>query len=91
MFNLRFLRFLVPLLLAASPGFSDSWSLGAAGGFGVYHDANILNAGASATAGFGARFAVGAVLDQDVGQHFGGELRYTYCDGDSELKSGGLR
>ena len=81
-------RWLVSLTLAAgSLCFGQSsWSIGAAGGFGFYHDATITNAAGSANAGFGPRFAAGGVLGEDVSEHFGGELRYSYRDGDSELK-----
>lgn len=82
-------RFLPPLLLAASSCFGQSWSLGGAAGFGFYHDATITNGSGSAQAGFGPRIAASAVLGQNIGDHFGGELRYTFRDGDSELKSGG--
>ena len=68
---------------------AQSWSVGAAGGFGFYNDASITNATGSASAGFGPRFAVGGVVGEDVSQYFGGELRYTYRDGDSELKFNG--
>src|SRR6202790_3730400 len=82
--------FLVLVTLAGgSCGFAQSWSIGAAGGFGFYHDATITNAAGSADAGFGRRFAVGGVLGEDVSEHFGGELRYTYRDGDSELRFNG--
>jgi hypothetical protein len=69
--------------------FAQSWSIGAAGGFGFYHQATIANAAGSATAGFGPRFSAGAVVGEDVADHFGGELRYTYRDGDSQLRFNG--
>ena len=82
-------RFLWPLILMAWPCLGQSWSVGAAGGFGFYRDATISSGPNSANAGFGSRFAVGGVLGENVGQYLGGELRYTFQDGDSELKSGG--
>ena len=82
-------RSLPLLVLAASCGFGQSWSLGGAAGFGVYHDASITNSSGSAQAGFGPRISASAVLGEDLGEHFGGEIRYTFRDGDSELKSGG--
>jgi hypothetical protein len=69
--------------------FGQSWSVGAAGGFGFYHDATISNSSGSASAGFGPRFGAGAVVGEDVAEHFGGELRYTFRDGDSELRFNG--
>ena len=83
------LRFLLPSILAASCCFGQSWSLGGAAGFGFYHDATITNGSGSAQAGFGPRISASAVLGQNIGNYFGGELRYTFRDGDSELKSAG--
>src|SRR5579871_4856349 len=80
---------LVVMLTGGLCCFGQSWSIGAAGGFGFYHDATITNATGTANAGFGPRFALGGVLGEDVAEHFGGELRYTYRDGDTELKFNG--
>jgi outer membrane protein with beta-barrel domain len=77
------------VLLAAYPCSAQNWSLGAAGGFGVYHDVTITTGSASAQAGFRRNFAAGAVLGEDSAGHFGGELRYNFRKGDSELRSGG--
>jgi hypothetical protein len=82
-------RFLLPAILAASSCWGQTWSVGGAAGFGFYHDATINNGSGSARAGFGSRVALSGVLGQNVGNYFGGELRYTFRDGDSELKSGG--
>ena len=83
--------YLALVALAGSSGcYAQSWSVGVAGGFGWYNDAKITNAaGSSASAGFGPRFAAGGVVGEDVSEHFGGELRYTYRDGDSELRFNG--
>ena len=67
----------------------STWSVGAAGGFSFYRDAEIRNVVGTAKAGFGQRFAAGAVVGEDVAEHFGGELRYMYIDGDSELRFNG--
>lgn len=82
-------RSLWPLLLAAAPCVAQSWSVGVAGGFGWYRDASISSAGSSASAGFDPRVSAVAVLNEDVSQHFGGELRYTYRDGDSRMRASG--
>jgi len=82
-------RFLPLVFLAASSCFAQDWSLGGAAGFGIYHDATINDGSASAQAGFAPRIAASAVLGQNIGNYFGGELRYTFRDGESELKSSG--
>ena len=65
------------------------WSLGGAAGFSFYPNPTITTPAGSAEAGFTSRLAAGAVLGQNVGNYFGGELRYTFLAGDSELRSGG--
>jgi len=63
-----------------------------AGGYSFYNTASIKNAaGTSADAGFTSRFAAGAALTENVSEHIGGELRWTFLDGFSELKSQGTR
>ncbi len=64
--------------------------IGGAGGFGFYHDATITNTAGTARAGFGPRFAIGVVLGHSLPHHFGIEARYTFQDGDSELRSGSV-
>jgi hypothetical protein len=87
--KMRVCLMLVAMSVSGSLGFAQPWSVGAAAGFGFYRDATISNATGSANAGFGPRFAAGAVVGEDVGEHFGGELRYTFRDGDSELRFNG--
>jgi hypothetical protein len=67
------------------------WEVGGAVGFGIMRNASIDNATGSATAGFDNRFVAGAVIGQDLYQHFSGELRYTFRDNDLVLKSGGQK
>ena len=82
-------RVLLLSILAASFCFGQTWELGGAAGGGFYRDATIANSSGSAQAGFEPRVSLSAVLGENVGDHFGGELRYTFRDGNSELKSGG--
>ncbi len=79
------------LLFVAVPCcFAQDWAVGLAGGYSAYQDTTIKNGnGQTAKAGFGPRFAAGAVLTENLYEHVGGELRYTFLDGDSELKSNG--
>ncbi|MBZ5620623.1 MAG: porin family protein [Acidobacteriia bacterium] len=71
------------------PAISQDNQIGLGIGFGFYRDATINNAGATAQAGFGPRFAFSAAAGHNWGEHLGGEARYTYQDGDLELKSAG--
>lgn len=87
---MSFFRFLALGVVASSSCmWPQSWSVGAIGGFGFYRDVSLTNASGPARAGFGPRFAIGAVLRQDVSEHFGGEIRYLFRDGDSKLSSRG--
>jgi len=65
------------------------WEVGAAAGFGFMRNATINNPTGSVSAGFDNRFAAGVVIGQELYQHFGGELRYTFRDNDLVLKGTG--
>lgn len=67
------------------------WEVGAAGGFGFMRNATINNPTGSVSAGFDNRFAAGVVIGQDLYQHFGGEVRYTFRDNDLVLKGAGQK
>jgi outer membrane protein with beta-barrel domain len=73
-----------PVCLAQEP----EWEVGGAGGFGFYRNATINNPSGSANAGIDNRFAAGVVIGQDLYQHFSGEVRYTFRDGDLKLSQG---
>jgi opacity protein-like surface antigen len=75
--------------LAAAPCWAGDTELGGAFGFGFYHDATITNASGSAKAGFGPRFTLSGVLGHNLGEHLGIEGRYTFQDGDLELRGEG--
>ena len=49
--------------------------MGAAGGYGWYHNTRISNPPVSGVAGFPARPAVGVVIGEDPYRYLGGELR----------------
>ena len=55
------------------------------------HDATINNPSGSAAAGLDNRFVAGAVVGEDLFQHFSGELRYVFRDDDLVLKSRGIK
>jgi hypothetical protein len=72
-------------------GQDSGWELGAAGGFGLVHDAAIRNLSGSLSAGIDNRFGAGVVVGQELYEHLGGGLRYTFRDDDLVLKSGGRK
>jgi hypothetical protein len=73
------------LLLLAIPAFAQSWEVGGAIGYGIYRNVRVNGPGAEAKAGIHNRFAAGAVITENLYDHFSGEIRYTYQDGDPFL------
>ena len=76
-------------LVLTLPAVAQDYEIGLGIGFGFYRDLTISSAGGTAQAGFGPRFALSAAAGHNWGQHFSTEARYTYQDGDLELKSTG--
>ncbi len=79
------------LLLAAGAAPAQQWEVGAALGYGIYRNASIYAPAGKAAAGVRNRFTAGAVFAEDPYEHLGGELRYTYQDGDPFLERAGVR
>src|SRR6266851_1205436 len=78
-------------LASACMAQEHDWEVGGAVGYGLMRNATISNATGSVSAGMDNRFAAGAVIGQDLYQHFGGEVRYTFRDNDLVLKSAGQK
>lgn len=78
-------------VLAGARARGQNWEAGAAIGFGFYHDTSLSSAAEAGRAGFGPRFALGAVVGRRLGRHFSVEGRYTFQDGDPEIVSGSTR
>src|ERR1051325_9427458 len=83
--------FMVPLGLKAAlvDIFPREFEVGGAGGFGVYRYANVSGPAGTASIGFSSQVSGGAVVGENLYRWIGGELRYTYRDGDLNVKSGG--
>lgn len=80
----------VGLLLAGTCG-AQNWELGGGAGYGVYHNGSIIAPGGTADAGIRNRFVATGYVLEDLFEHFSGEVRYVYHDGDSFLSSGSVR
>jgi hypothetical protein len=80
---------LVFFLVCSTACLAQQWQLGAAGGFGFYHDASVTNGSGSAQIGFATQVAAGVVVTDDVYRYIGGEFRYTYRNGSLRLKARG--
>jgi hypothetical protein len=87
-------RLAVILCLAALPAFAQTeysrWEVGGDIGYGVYRNGTIFSSTGVATAGIRNRFAAGAVLCEDLYEHFSGEIRYQYQDAHPFLSSGSV-
>ena len=60
-------------------------------GYGFYRNASVDAPAGKVTAGFTNRVAAGVVIGEDLYQHFSGELRYVYQDGDPFVSSGSTK
>jgi opacity protein-like surface antigen len=78
-------------LLGAGACFAQHYEIGGAIGYGVYHNGSIVSPGGTADAGIRNSFAAGAVIGDDLYDHFSGEIRYLYHDGDSFLSAGSAK
>lgn len=65
--------------------------IGAAAGYGTYRNGTVYAPAGKATAGIRNRFAVSAVLSEEKYERLGGEIRYTYQDGDPFLSAGATK
>lgn len=87
-------RLAVILCVSALPAFAQAeygrWEVGGDIGYGIYHNGTIFSSSGVATAGIRNRFAAGAVLCEDLYEHFSGEIRYQYQDGHPFLSSGNI-
>ena len=87
-------RLAVTLCLAALPALAQSeygrWEVGGDVGYGIYRNGTIFSPAGVATAGIRNRFAAGAVVAEDLYEHFTGEIRYQYQDGHPFLSSGSV-
>jgi hypothetical protein len=68
--------------------FAQESQVGIAAGFGLYNDAMVTSSSGSVQAGFSPRLVTSAVVGHRFPNHFALEGRYTFQDGNSELRSG---
>src|SRR5690242_3595646 len=76
-------------LLFASGCLAQSWEIGGVAGYGWNRDVRVNGAGTEATVGIRNRFVAGATITEDLYDHFSGEIRYMYHDGDPFLSLNG--
>jgi hypothetical protein len=64
---------------------------GLAAGYGIYRNASVYSPAGKAAAGFRNRYVISALIGENLYDRIGGEVRYTYQDGDPFLSAGGVR
>jgi opacity protein-like surface antigen len=94
---MRTARVLLPLFLLSTCAFAQSgttpttWELGGAFGWGFYHNGSVYAPAGKVVAGVRNRFTAGVTITEDRFEHFSGEFRYLYHDGDPFLSSGAVK
>lgn len=77
--------------LLAAPAFAQpSYEVGVLGGASGYFPVDVMNAGTGSSGEVGSEIGYGGgfVLGQNMGDHWGGELRYLFLKNDYELDAG---
>jgi hypothetical protein len=84
-------KLLAGLLCAAACYGQRQWEFGATLGYGWNRSAQVTASADEAKAGIGNRLVAGAVVGEDLYEHFSGEVRYLYQDGGPYLSNGGRK
>jgi hypothetical protein len=88
----HFLSVMFLSLLALAPAaMAQRWEVGVGGGGSFYTSQTIQNPLGNVNAGLSDGYAVSAWLDNNIGNFFGGELRYDYENPNLQLSSGGTK
>lgn len=81
------MRILAPALLAI-PAFAQNYEFFAGGGVSFYDSKTVTNTRGNADAGFKTGWGATAAIGNNMYEHVGGEIRYTFQQNDMKLKSG---
>lgn len=79
----------VVALAACAAASAGQWEIGGGAGYGWYRKASVYAPAGKAQAGIRSRFALTFVAGDDMYRYWGGEVRYTYQDGDPFIEAGG--
>ncbi len=84
-------RILSPLFFLASLGLASAQNveLGGLALITAYRSASVQSGPSAGSLGFSPGPTFGGFLGQNMGDHFGGEIRYLYAQNDLKLSSGG--
>ena len=76
------------LMALAPAAMAQKWEFGGGLGGSFYLSRDVTNGSAKASAGIETNIASGVWLGENLGNKWGGEIRYDYQRGDLQLKSG---
>jgi hypothetical protein len=85
------LLFAAALLVATPASYAQKWEFGGGAGGGFYTARDVVHPAISGSAKIGSGIAASAWLVNNNGQHWGGEIRYDFQQGELQLTSGGTR
>jgi hypothetical protein len=85
------INFLLALVFFALPVFAQRYDIGVNGGVSLYGKKIVTNPRGDVDAGFKTGWAAGFSVGQDMYEHIGGEIRYTFLSNGMKLESGSTK
>ncbi len=85
---MRFFLYIMTVALTVFPAFAQKYELALAGGGSFYQSHTVTNPKGNANAGFENGWAGSVAVGNNMYQHVGGEVRYTYLHNDAKLSAG---
>lgn len=82
------LAHMLVVCLAVSPAFAQKWEIGGSAGGGFHTSKDMTRPTETATAKIAPGMAASAWLTNNTNARWGGEIRYTYQNGELQLKQG---
>ena len=88
---MRFFLYIMTVALTVFPAFAQKYELALAGGGSFYQSHTVTNPKGDASAGFDNGWAGSVAVGNNMYQHVGGEVRYTYLHNDAKLSAGSAK
>ena len=88
---MRFFLYTMTAALTVFPAFAQKYEFALAGGGSFYQSHTVTNPKGDASAGFENGWAGSVAVGNNMYQHVGGEVRYTYLHNDAKLSSGSAK
>lgn len=88
---MRFFLYTITAVLTVLPACAQKYEFALAGGGSFYQSHTVTNPKGDASAGFDNGWAGSVAVGNNMYQHIGGEVRYTYLHNDARLSSGSTK